>query len=51
MVLVLPPRCLLVARASLPGSAAFIGGVSAGYSRGAAGGFEGAQLLGLGPQS
>ena len=51
MVLVLPPRCLLVARAPLRGSGASIGGVSAGYSRGDAGGFEGAQPFGLGPRS
>ena len=51
MVLVLPPRCLLVARAPLRGSGASIGVVSVGYSCGAAGGFEGAQLLGLGPRS
>ena len=50
MVLVLPLRCLLVARAPLRGSGASIGEVSAGYSRSAAGGFEGAQPLGLGPQ-
>ena len=48
MVLVLPPRCLRVARAPLRGSGMSIGGESAGYSRGAAGDFEGAQPLGLG---
>ena len=51
MVLVLPPRCLLVARAPLRGSVASIGVVSAGYLCGAAGGFEWAQLLSLGPRS
>ena len=50
MVLVPPPRFLLVARATLRGSGASIGGVSAGYSRGVAGDLEGAQPLGLGPQ-
>ena len=54
MVLALPPGCLMVtmvARAPLRGSGASIGVVSAGYSRGADGGFVWAQPLGLGPQS
>ena len=50
MVIVLPPRFLLVARAPLRGSGASIGGVSGGYPRGVVGGSEGAQPLGLGPQ-
>ena len=41
----------MVARAPLRGSGGSIGGVSEGCFRGAAGGFEGAQLLGLWPQS
>ena len=51
MVLVLPPRFLLVARAPLHGSVASIGGVSGGYPRGVVGIPEGAPPLGLGPQS
>ena len=51
MVLILPPGSLQVAKAPLRGSGASIGGVSAGYSRGVAGDLEGAQPLGLGPQS
>ena len=50
MVLVMSRGCLLVARAPLRGSVASIGGVSVGYSRGAARGFEGAQPLGQGHQ-
>ena len=50
MVLVLPPRCLRVAMAPLRGSGVTIGGESAGYSRCAAGDFDGAQPLGLGPR-
>ena len=41
----------MVARAPLLGSGVSTGGVSAECSRGAVGGFEGAQPLGLGPQS
>ena len=41
----------MVARATLRGSGGSIGVVSVGCSRGAAGGFEGAQPWGLGPQS
>ena len=51
MVLVLPPRCLRVARVPLRGSEVSIGGESAGYSRGVVDDFEVAQPLGLGPQS
>ena len=54
MGLALSPGCLLVtmvARAPLRGSGVSTGGVSAECSRGAAGGSEVAQPLGLGPQS
>ena len=50
MVLVLPLVSLQVAKAPLRDSGVSIGGGSAGYSRGAAGGSEGAQLLSLGPR-
>ena len=53
-VLVLSPGCLLVtmvARAPLKCSGASMGAVSEECSRGAAGGFELAQQLGLEPQS
>ena len=41
----------MVARAPLRGSVGSIGEVSEECSRGAVGGFDGAQPLGLGPQS
>ena len=50
---VLSSGCPLVAmgaRVPLRGSGMSTGGVSAGYSRGAVGGFEVAQLLSLGPR-
>ena len=50
MVLVLPLGSLQVAKAPLQGSGVSIGGGSAGYSRGDAGGSEVAQLLSLGPR-
>ena len=51
MVPDLPLGSLQVAKAPLQGSGVSIGGGSAGYSRGAAGGSEVAQLLSLGPRS
>ena len=54
MALALPPGCLLVtmvARAPLRGSGVSTGGVAYECSRGAAGDLEGAQPLGMGPQS
>ena len=45
------PRVTMAARAPLPGSGVSSGWVSEECSRGAAGGFKWAQLLGLGPQS
>ena len=45
------PRVTMAARAPLRGSGVSTGWVYEECSRGAAGGFKGAQLLGLGPQS
>ena len=53
-VLALSPGCLLVtmvAKSPLPGSGAYTCEVSEGCSRDAAGGFEWAQPLVMGPQS